>query len=60
MASGSFVAPYAYFWSEGNDYPPHVNIAVGGLIGTATLLEAGKVRKDRKIAKALGAHDMLV
>ncbi|MFZ2836671.1 MAG: hypothetical protein WAZ21_05130 [Candidatus Saccharimonadales bacterium] len=59
VASGSFVAPYAYFWSEGNDYPPHVNIAVGGLIGAATLLEAGKVRKDRKIAKALGTHDTL-
>lgn len=53
VAGGSFIAPYAYFWVEGNDYPPYVNAVVAGLIGTATLLETSKIRKDRKIARAL-------
>lgn len=53
VAGGSFIAPYAYFWAEGQDYPPYVNAIVGGLIGTATMLELSKVRKDRKIADRL-------
>jgi hypothetical protein len=57
VASGSFVAPYAYFWAEGQDYPPYVNAVVGGLIGTATLFEVVKARKDRKIARRLKAPD---
>jgi hypothetical protein len=55
VAGGSFIAPYAYFWAEGQEYPPYVNAVVGGLIGTATLLEAAKVRKDRRIARELKA-----
>lgn len=58
IAGGSFIAPYAYFWSEGQDYPSYVNAAVGGLIGIATLLEASKVRKDCKIARRLKAQDV--
>lgn len=55
VASGSFVAPYAYFWAEGNDYPWQVNAAVGGLIGTAALLESRKLRKDHLLAEKLQA-----
>jgi hypothetical protein len=59
VAGGSFIAPYAYFWAEGNDYPLHVNAVVGGLIGAATFLEASKLRKDRRLAHALKAHSEL-
>lgn len=55
VAGGSFVAPYAYFWAEGNDYPWHVNAVVGGLIGTAALLEGAKMRKDYLLAEKLQA-----
>jgi hypothetical protein len=55
VAGGSFVAPYAYFWAEGQDYPPYVNAVIGGLIGTATLLEVAKARKDHKIYRRLVA-----
>lgn len=58
IAGGSFVAPYAYFWAEGQDYPPYVNAIVGGLVGMATLLEVSKARKDRKIARRLRAPDI--
>ena len=53
VAGGSFIAPYAYFWAEGQDYPPYVNAAVGGMIGAATLLEVSKIRKDHRISQAL-------
>lgn len=53
VAAGSFVAPYAYFWAEGQDYPPYVNAIAGGLIGLATTLEISKVRRDSKIAHSL-------
>lgn len=56
VAGGSFIAPYAYFWAEGNDYPPYVNVVVGGMIGTVAALEARKVRKDRAIERALRAE----
>ena len=55
VAAGSFVAPYAYFWAEGQDYPPCINAIAGGLIGLATTLEISKVRRDNKIARSLQA-----
>lgn len=55
VAAGSFIAPYAYFWSEGQDYPAYVNVVAGGLIGLATTLELSKVRKDHYIAASLRA-----
>ena len=58
VAGGSFVAPYAYFWSEGQDYPPYVNAVVGGLIGTAALLEIAKNRKEQNIVRRLITPDI--
>jgi len=53
VAAGCFVSPYAYFWAEGEGYPPYVNAIVAGLIGTASLLEVRKMRQERKIQQYL-------
>lgn len=53
VAAGSFVAPYAYFAAEGDNYPPYVTGAVAGMIGLAGLLETTKIRKDRQIKRDL-------
>lgn len=53
VASGSFAAPYVYFWTQGESYPGYVNAAVGTIIAAAGLREAWKIRKNRRIA-----HDL--
>jgi hypothetical protein len=47
LAGPSFIAPYAYYYAEGKDYPASVNIVAGTL---ATLGLAAEVMR-RKSAK---------
>lgn len=53
VAAGSFAAPYAYFWTQGENYPAYVNAAAGTIIAAAGLREAWKIRKNRRIARNL-------
>lgn len=53
VASGSFAAPYVYFWTQGENYPGYVNAAAGTIIAAAGLREAWKIRKNRRIARDL-------
>lgn len=55
VAAGSFVAPYAYFFAEGEGYPMWVNGVAAGIIGVAGLTAVRGVMKDRQIEQAL-AH----
>jgi len=53
----SFAAPYAYFWANGDDYPPYVNAIAGGFIALSAALETKKTLKDKKIRKGLEQTD---
>lgn len=58
VAAGSFMAPYVYFWAEGDNYPPYITGIVAGLIGVGGLIEVVKVRKDHKIRQELEQTDL--
>lgn len=48
VAAGSFIAPYAYFWHEGNDYPPYVPIVLCGMIGAVAAKEVLQSKRRTK------------
>lgn len=51
VAASCFIAPYAYFYYEGNSYPAYVNWVVGGLIGSAVVKETlGNISKKKREA----------
>ena len=53
VATGSFVAPYAYFYSQGEEYPAYVNGVVAGLVGVAGVSEYIKYRRERNLRQQL-------
>jgi hypothetical protein len=56
-AVATFIAPYAYFYKQGNVYPPGVNAAVAAFVGIAVasnMISRRTARKrDAKIANVL-------
>lgn len=48
IAVPSFLAPYAYYYAEGEDYPAEINMVAGGLVAGAIITEIGKRRKAKK------------
>lgn len=55
VAGASFVAPYAYFYSQGESYPGYVNAVLAGLIGVAGVSEALKYRHERRLRQQLAS-----
>ncbi len=53
VAAASFVAPYAYFYSQGEEYPAYVNGVVAGLVGVAGVSEYIKYRRERNLRQQL-------
>jgi hypothetical protein len=49
VASASFIAPYAYFYSQGEEYPTYVNAVVAGLVGVAGMSEYIRHRRERNL-----------
>ncbi len=49
----SFAAPYAYFWANGQDYPPYVNAIAGGAVALGVGLETISSVGDSRIKKGL-------
>ncbi len=55
VAVPSFIAPYAYWYSQGEDYPGYVNVAAAGFVTSALGMEVGKkILKKRSEDKLLG------
>ncbi|MEO6109740.1 MAG: hypothetical protein ABIP50_01885 [Candidatus Saccharimonadales bacterium] len=54
----SFAAPYAYFWANGEDYPPYVNAIAGGFVAIGVGIEASKTRTDIKVRHGLETTDL--
>ncbi len=52
-ATASFVAPYAYFYANGEDYPWGVNVAAGTFAAIGVGIEVAKSVKDTKIKNTL-------
>lgn len=48
LAVPSFLAPYAYYYAEGKDYPTEVNAIAGTLVVGAIASEVLKRRKNKK------------
>lgn len=55
IAVPNFLAPYAYLYAEGKDYPPVVNGIVTAMVGTAAILEMHKRRSRSKKHEKLAA-----
>lgn len=53
VAAASFVAPYAYFYSQGKEYPVYVNAVVAGLVGVAGVSEYAKYRREQNLREQL-------
>lgn len=53
VAAGSFIAPYAYFWMNGEKYPPYVNAVIAAMISVAALSEVARLRKDERLEAGL-------
>lgn len=51
VAVPSFLAPYAYWYSQGEEYPGYVNGVVAGFVGVAAISEAVKRYKGSKYDK---------
>ena len=58
VAAGTFIAPYAYFYANGREYPAYVNAVVAGFVGIAGISEVTKQRKERRIRAALQATNL--
>ncbi len=58
VASSSFMAPYAYFWLQGEKYPPLVGAAIGGFVGIAAVSGLAKVINDKKLERGLFSTDL--
>jgi hypothetical protein len=57
-AVASLVAPYAYVYANGEDYPVYVNAVAGTLISGAVLGEVIKTKKDITLQRDLHASDL--
>lgn len=53
LASASFIAPYAYMYAEGEDYPGYVNGIVGALVISGIAKEVRSRQKSRKLEETL-------
>lgn len=53
VAAGTFIAPYAYFYANGREYPGYVNAVIAGFVGVAGVSEVMKHRKEKRIRTAL-------
>lgn len=53
VLAGSIVAPYAYLWGVGEEYPWWVNGFAGSILGVAALSAGRALHKDIKISRAL-------
>lgn len=53
VAAGTFIAPYAYFYANGRDYPAYINAIVAGFVGVAGVSETLKLRKEKRLRSAL-------
>lgn len=53
VATGSFIAPYVYFYSQGEEYPAYVNGIVAGFAGVATTGMYMKHRRERRLRNQL-------
>lgn len=58
VAAGTFIAPYAYFYANGREYPAYVNAVVAGFVGIAGISEVAKQRKEKRIRATLEATDL--
>lgn len=55
----TFVAPYVYFWSSGDDYPWWVVVVVALLVLSGFLIEGWKIWTDRRITAELARTGMV-
>ncbi|HMS93408.1 MAG TPA: hypothetical protein PKD28_03400 [Candidatus Saccharibacteria bacterium] len=58
VAASTFVAPYAYFYANGREYPAYVNAVIAGFVGIAGVSEVMKHRKETRIRAALQETDL--
>jgi hypothetical protein len=56
--AASFMAPYAYFYANGDDYPPYVNAIAAGFAAVGVGLETDRSIRDHKLRKGLEATDI--
>jgi hypothetical protein len=63
VAGTTFMAPYAYFAAEGQNYPMYVNWIIGGMIGTAIAKEVVSTklnrRKEQRLVEGLQKTDLM-
>lgn len=53
VAVPSFIAPYAYWYSQGENYPAYVNLAVAGFVSAGIALEVKKRRDAHKADQSI-------
>ena len=56
--AASFVAPYAYFYANGEDYPWAVNVVAGTFAAIGVGLETAKSVKDSRLKNTLAKSDL--
>lgn len=62
VGAASFLAPYAYFYKQGNAYPIEVNLVVSGFIGLAVLnqlvMSKSRSKKEAKLTQIMQSANL--